>query len=429
MIHLQGVQAVAFRVLVIDADAIERAILLRCVEMLGWTGEAASTTEEALTLFSARPHSILLIDLRLGYAECVTLLRQIRRLHADPALILLPDDDDRTRTAALWAAHELGLRVAGTLRKPIDPYRLHALLLSNPVRPKGARGKRGATFESRLALGFPGAADLDQALRGNEIHTQYQPKTDLATGEIVGVEALARWQSPIFGAVPPDLFIPVAEQSDLIARLTFRVLEDAIRACRQWREVSADCTVAVNISAFVLGDPRLLTTITSLLSDHNVPAGALIVEVAESSILCGQPNAAEALNHIKAMGIRVSMDGFGTGHSSVLSLLRMPYAELKIDRSFVAASGTDPDAWKLIRSTVSLARELGMSVVAEGIETEDISDRLRDAGCDTGQGWFFGRPMQEDAISQWLRREQSVTVADRVSNREAEAPLQLQSWR
>jgi EAL domain-containing protein (putative c-di-GMP-specific phosphodiesterase class I) len=393
MIHLHGTQAVAFRVLIVDAESIEREILARCVEMLGWTGDSAATLDEALTLFSSRAHNIIVIDLRLGQQDAVQLLRKIRRAHADPTVIFVSSATDRIRAAALRVAYDLGLRVAGTLPRPIDPYRLHALLLSNPPRPRG---------NQRRSTRFPSAQDLDQALRDNEIHTEYQPKIDLITGEIVGVEALARWRSPTFGPVPPDQFVPVAEQSDLIARLTFRVLEDAILACRRWRQVRPDCSVAVNISPHVLADPRLLTMVDSVLSHNKMPPDALIAEVAESTIMSTLPVATEVLTRLSIMGVRVSVGGFGTGYSSLLSLLRMPYTELKIDRSFVSSCGIDPEAWKLVRATVLLARELGMHVVAEGVETEDVSDRLRDVGCDLGQGWFFGRPMQEDAMLRWL---------------------------
>jgi EAL domain-containing protein (putative c-di-GMP-specific phosphodiesterase class I) len=160
--------------------------------------------------------------------------------------------------------------------------------------------------------------------------------------------------------------------------------------------------VAVNISPRVLADPKLLTMVGSILGHNNLPPAALIAEVAESTIISTAPLATEVLTRLSIMGVRVSVGGFGTGYSSLLSLLRMPYTELKIDRSFVGSCGIDPEAWKLVRATVSLARELGMHVVAEGIETEDISDRLRDLGCNLGQGWFFGRPMREDAMLRWL---------------------------
>jgi EAL domain-containing protein (putative c-di-GMP-specific phosphodiesterase class I)/AmiR/NasT family two-component response regulator len=393
MIHLHGTQSVAFRVLIVNAEAVERTILARCVEMLGWTADTAGNPDEAAAEFSRRRHNVVVADLRFGEQDGTRLLRQLRRDRADPAVIFVSSLRDPAQPAALRVAHDLGLRVSGTLARPVDPYRLHALLLSNPVRKRGDR---------RLSESSPNAKDLDQALTDGEIHTEYQPKTDLITGEIVGVEALARWRSPILGLIPPDQFVPVAEQSDLINRLTYRVLEDAVVACRQWREVRPGCSVAVNISPYVLANPGLLKMVDAILDKHGMPPDALIAEVTESTLLSNLPVAVEVLTRLSIKGVRVSMDGFGTGCSSVLSLLRMPFTELKIDRSFVGICRTDPEAWRMVRTTVSLARELGMHVVAEGIETEDVSDRLRDVGCDTGQGWYFGRPMQDDAMLRWL---------------------------
>jgi EAL domain-containing protein (putative c-di-GMP-specific phosphodiesterase class I)/AmiR/NasT family two-component response regulator len=393
MIHLHGTQAVAFRVLIVDTDPIERTIFARCVEMLGWTANMATDLDDATAKLTARPHDVVIIDLRQNQQDCTRLLRQLRRDHADPAVIFVAGAGGRTQVVAPRLARELGLRIAGILARPIDPYRLHALLLSQPPRSRGAR---------KLALHYPSAQDLEQALAAEEIHTEYQPKTDLVTGEIVGVEALARWHSPTLGTIPPDQFVAVAEQSDLISRLTARVLRDAIAACRRWRRVRPDCSVAVNISPFILSDPGLLPMVDSILDQNGMPPDSLIAEITESTLLANLPVATEVLTRLSIKGVRVSMDGFGTGYSSVQSLLRMPFTELKIDRSFIGVCRTDPDAWKLVRATVSLARELDMHVVAEGIESEDISDRLRDVGCDMGQGWYFGRPMQDDAMLRWL---------------------------
>ena len=393
MIHLTGTQAVSFRVLIVDDEAIQRLILARCVEMLGWKADTAATLDEAIQKYSAQAHDIVVIDLCLGEQDGMHLLRHLRRDHADPSVIFVSGVDERTRAAAFRVARDLGLRVAGTLAKPIDPYSLHALLRSNPIR---------RNMDQRVVTGAPTAEELDRALRGNEIHTEYQPKTDLQTGEIVGFEALARWQSPTRGLIPPEQFIPVAEESGLINRLTYRILDDAILECRRWRAQRPDCSVAVNISPQVLPDPMLLPKIEAILAKYKLPPGALIAEVTESTMISNLPVATEVLTRLSIKGVRVSMDDFGTGYSSLLSLLRMPFTELKIDRSFVVACHTDPEAWKIVRATVSLARELGMRVVAEGIENEDLSDRLRDAGCDIGQGWFFGRPMTADATSGWI---------------------------
>jgi EAL domain-containing protein (putative c-di-GMP-specific phosphodiesterase class I)/ActR/RegA family two-component response regulator len=393
MIHLHGTQAVAFRVLIAGDEAIERVILARCVEMLGWTADIASNAADATDQFSARPHNVVIIDLRLGAQDSTRLLRRLRHAHADPTVIFVSGGAGRTQVAAWRLARDLGVRVAGTLARPIDPYRLHALLLSNPARPPA---------EQRLTMPCPGAQELDRALREGEVHTEYQPKTSLTTGEIVGVEALARWHSPTLGPVPPDRFVPVAEESDLIARLTFRVLEDAIATCRRWRQIQPGCSVAVNISPRVLADPGLLPMVEAILDRNGMPPDALIAEITESALLAHLPAATDVLTKFSLRGIRVAVDGFGTGCSSVLSLSRMPFTELKIDRSFVGVCGTDPEAGKLVRATVTLGRELGLRVVAEGIETAALSEQLRDVGCDVGQGWYFGRPMQAEAMLRWL---------------------------
>jgi EAL domain-containing protein (putative c-di-GMP-specific phosphodiesterase class I) len=335
------------------------------------------------------------IDLCLGEQDGMHLLRHLRRDRADPSVIFVSGMDDRIRAAAFRIASDLGLRVAGTLAKPIDPYRLHALLLSNPVR---------ALTDVRSNSGCPSAEELTHALGDHQIHTEYQPKTRLLTGEMVGFEALARWDSPGRGSIPPELFIPVAERSDLINRLTYKVLEDAIVACRTWRELQPNCSVAVNVSPHLLSDPKLLTEIDHLLGQNRVPPGALIVEVTESTLISNLPAANEVLTRLSIKGVRISMDDFGTGYSSLQSLLRMPFTELKIDKSFVAVCQTDPEAWKIVRATLSLARELGLRVVAEGIETAAIHNLLRDAGCEMGQGWHSGRPMRTDAIVERLNQ-------------------------
>jgi len=427
MIHLHGTQAVAFRVLVVDKDPIQRLVLARCVEMLGWQADTAENSGEAVDKFAARRHNVVVIDLGVGQPATMRVLRHLRRGHVDPSLIFVSGAADTIQADSLQSARDFGLRIAGILPRPIDPYRLHALLLSNPQSPRS---------EKRLATSYPTAQELDQALRDGELHTEYQPKTDLATGEIVGVEALARWHSPTLGVIPPDQFVRVAEQSDLISRLTFRILEDAIVACRQWREIRPDCSVAVNLSSHVLADPSLLPMVESMLSQNGLPPGALIAEVTESTLLSSLPAATELLTRLSTKGVRVSIDGFGTGYTSLVSLLRMPFAELKIDRSFIGVCRTDPDAWKLVRTTVALARELGMNVVAEGIETEAVSERLRDVGCDVGQGWYFGRPMQNDALLRWLApagtavgqlRELATPMGDKPAKLASTAPRQSKS--
>jgi EAL domain-containing protein (putative c-di-GMP-specific phosphodiesterase class I) len=393
MLHLRATPPLAFRVLIVDADAIQRDIIARCVEMLGWTADTAADPADALDRYRARRHHVVVIDAGFPPPDLRQLLDQLRRCHAAPMVIFVAATDARTAVATRRLARGLGLRVAGTLARPIDPYTLHALLLSNPARV--AAGPRRSNK-------IPDAADLEQALANGELQAEYQPKTDLMTGQIAGVEVLPRWHSANFGLIAPDEFTALAEQSGLIKRLTSRILSQAFLACRRWREERPDFRVAINLSPVVLLDPELPRMLDTLLDEHRLPPGALIAEVAETALLAGSPRAVETLHSLNNRGIRVSLDNFGTGCASLASLLSMPFAELKIDRSFVAACRSDPGARKLVRATVCLARELDALVVAEGVGSEAVARLLRDAGCDIGQGRYFGRPMRADLISRSL---------------------------
>jgi EAL domain-containing protein (putative c-di-GMP-specific phosphodiesterase class I) len=252
-------------------------------------------------------------------------------------------------------------------------------------------------------------AELDGAVRRQEIYPEFQPKIALADGHVAGVEALARWRLAD-GDVTPDVFIPLAERSGLIVPLTFCVLRQGLAACRRWREEHPQCSVAVNISPLVLADPGLPEEIERLLRENALGPGALIAEVTESTVI-GQPLvAAEVLTRLRIKGVRLSIDDFGTGHSSLMTLHRLPYSELKIDRSFVTNCDSDADALKIVRATISMARELGLTVVAEGIETEPVEALVREAGCHIGQGWRFGRSMTEAALAVWLGERSRVPV-------------------
>ncbi len=385
------------RVLIVDDEVIQRLILSRCVELLGWQADTAACLDEAAAKLSAHSYCAVIVDLRLGAQDGIHLLRMLKGNRADPSVIFVSGMDNRTRSAALRVARDQGLRVAGTLSKPINPESLQSLLLADPASLRIDTPPPGN--------GHPSAEELREALYGDEIYTEYQAKTDLATGCIIGVEALARWRSPTHGLISPTQFVLLAEQSDLIDKLTFRVMQDAIMTCRQWRELLPDFSVSVNISPYMLSDPMLLTTLDSLLCRHDLPPEALVAEVTESAMIANLALATEVLTRLSIKGVRVSMDDFGTGYSSLLTLLRMPFTELKIDRSFVSVCHTDPEAWKIVRATVSLSNELGMRVVAEGVETMDLNNRLRDIGCDVGQGWFIGYPLPAAAMQRQLNVE------------------------
>ena len=381
------------RLLVVDDERIQRLIVTRAVESMGFVVDGAADLDEAAEWLSRRRYDAIVIDLALGAREGISLLHMLRGGGADPLVVLISGMDVRVRSASCRLAEALGLRVAGAIEKPIVPAMLRALLQDVPRREAADKVAPGAV---------PSAAELADAVERGEIKVAFQPKIGLVSRRVAGLEALARWQPAGSAPVQPDLFVPLAERHGLIAKLTRDVLRDSLDACRRWRDRHPDCGVAVNISPLVLANPTLPEEIEAALAHAGVAPGALIAEITEGVVIADPVLATEVLTRLRIKGVRLAIDDFGTGHSSMLSLMRLPFTELKIDRSFVACCETDPEAWKIIRATISLAHELGLDVVAEGVESASIEQRLIGAGCDIGQGWRFGRPMPAAAIDAWF---------------------------
>jgi diguanylate cyclase (GGDEF)-like protein len=266
----------------------------------------------------------------------------------------------------------------------------------------------GATDDSNARLGMLG--DLRRALEaGDEITLNYQPKTDIGTGALAGVEALARWKHPAKGPISPGAFIPVLEATTLIHKFTDQVLTQALRQARAWLDAGHRIPVAVNISTRSLLDTGFPERLAGLLRQAGVPGDQLCIEVTEHSIMSDPNTAIETLTRIRGLGVKTSIDDYGTGYSSMTYLRLLPLDELKIDRSFVTDVATDRGSLALVASTVELGHNLGLTVVAEGIEDAGTLATLRSIGCDLAQGFHLARPMTAEALTQSLR--QPVAVA------------------
>ena len=252
---------------------------------------------------------------------------------------------------------------------------------------------------SRLALG----GELRQAIEGHELDIHYQPKVQLSTGRVTGVEALARWTHPTEGPIPPDEFIPVAEEAGLGRELTLGILDGALRQCRTWRDQGLDLDVSVNLSARNL-QLQLPNDVARLLDKHHLPPDKLVLEMTESIIMVHPVRALEVVEELNAMGVGLAIDDFGTGYSSLAYLTRLPVQEIKIDKSFVMGM-EEPDNAVIVRSTVDLGSNLNLRVVAEGVETEEMWIRLQELGCDLAQGYYLSRPRSSDKLSAWLREQ------------------------
>jgi len=243
--------------------------------------------------------------------------------------------------------------------------------------------------------------ELRQALTEGELRLYLQPKLALDTATVVGAEALVRWQHPTRGLVPPMQFIPFAEQTGFIRVLTIWIFEEAARHWQMLHDEGLKLVLSVNLSTRDLLDLELPQKFDALLIKHQVPAEAFCLEITESAIMDDPQRALNTLNGLSALGFKLSIDDFGTGYSSLAYLKRLPVDELKIDQSFVRSMETDPDDAKIVRSTIDLAHNLGLCVVAEGVENAKVWDMLRELNCDQAQGYHMGKPMQASEFAQW----------------------------
>jgi diguanylate cyclase (GGDEF)-like protein len=248
-------------------------------------------------------------------------------------------------------------------------------------------------------------ADLQIALTRDELELHYQPQLSLSSGRITGVEALVRWRHPRLGLLSPDVFIPLAESGGLIDKLTLTVLGQATTQCRHWYDLGLDVTVAVNLSARGVASPLMCEAVAGALASSGLPPDRLILEITESSVMGDPAQTVPALNRLVALGVSLSLDDFGTGYSSLAYLQRLPVREIKIDRSFVLGLADPHSAHAsevLIRSIIALGTSLGLTVVAEGVEDEDMLQLLRRLGCDLAQGYHICRPTEPVALTHRL---------------------------
>ncbi|MGI5240957.1 putative bifunctional diguanylate cyclase/phosphodiesterase [Dactylosporangium sp. CA-139066] len=399
-----------------------------------------SRTTEA---FEGEP-SVLMLDLdrfkevndTLGHHYGDELLRQVARratgavrtgdtvarLAGDEFAILLPDtgSEDAVQLAQrvqaeLHRSFVLGDVTVdieasiGVASAPQDAASADELLRCADIAMYAAKDAKTGTVAYRPAMHAEDSSrllllgDLRRALETeDQITLHYQPKVRLSDGGLSGVEALVRWQHPVRGPIAPNDFIPVAETTGLINRLTLYVLRRALAQTRAWLDAGREVPVAVNLSPRCLLDPALVEHVTRLLGEHRVPAALLRLEVTESAVMANPAQATATLRQLHDLGVHLSIDDYGTGYSSMAYLKQLPVDELKVDRTFVQHMDTDHDDAVLVRGAIELGHNLGMTVVAEGVEGSAHVDALHELGCDIAQGFHYARPMPAEQLDAWL---------------------------
>jgi len=253
----------------------------------------------------------------------------------------------------------------------------------------------------RMAL----LADLRDLLANGGLGLAFQPCIDIKTGLARGFEALARWDHPTRGPVPPTAFIPLAEYSGLIKPLTEQMLARSLEHCREWNEQGADVDIAVNVSIRNLADADFPDLVARLLTVHSFAPERLVLEVTESLVMADLDEYVRTLTHIRRLGVRVALDDFGSGYSSLTQLHRLPVTQAKIDRGFIERLGS-PDGDSVVRGAVDIAHALRLETVAEGVASMEVLERLGALGCDLAQGFAIGMPMHSSEVLPWIRGRQ-----------------------
>jgi EAL domain-containing protein (putative c-di-GMP-specific phosphodiesterase class I) len=386
------------RLLVIDDDPTLAAFVVRAAKSLGF--ETVQTDDPALFLKHAAEWAptVAVIDLLMPKVDGVQLIRALADMHSKTQIVLASGMDARTIDTVRRLGESQGLKIAGILAKPM---RLQAL--RDMLQP--------LFIESQDVT----ADMLREAIATKALTVHYQPKLSLESLQMVGVEALARWVLPSGRSVPPDVFIRLAESTDQIDDLTDQVVDIAVQQAAAWRGSGLELpvSVAVNISALNLRRRELPERILATCKRAGLPPDALTLEITETATMNDAIMMMEVLTRLRIQGFKLSLDDFGTGYSSMVQLVRLPFTEIKIDRSFVAEMERVSDSATVAKLVVDLGHSLGLKVTAEGIETQTACAMLREFGCDLGQGYLFSKPAPADAIPKlaWAGATKPTAVA------------------
>jgi EAL domain-containing protein (putative c-di-GMP-specific phosphodiesterase class I)/FixJ family two-component response regulator len=386
--------------LVVDDDDFVRRLLIRQLTSLGFTrveGAANGATARA-HLAGAERLGLVICDLVMPDVDGVELIREIAQLQPQAPVVLVSRMDPKMLRSVEALARERALWILGALQKPVRIDQLQALVAQIAAGPPRARVVAEAVQV--------GPDELRAALEAGAIEAWVQPKVAVADGALAGVEALARWPRPGQPAVPPDVFIAVAEQHGLIDALTETMLRQALQACGDWERGGLRTHVSVNIAVASLNRLRLPETITGLAAGYGVEPQQVTIEVTESGVMADPVMALDILTRLRLRGFALSIDDFGAGYSSLKQLRRVPFTELKIDMSFVRPMLEDEEAARIVQSSVRLAQELELTSVAEGVESARHLERLRAFGCDVAQGYFIARPFPAAQLPEWARARQ-----------------------
>jgi len=380
---------------ILDDDEQYAELLTEVANNAGWK---ASHEQSPYQFFNKtiEPHAVLVLDLNMPEMDGIEVIRKLADKNLHLLLILISGFDTRVLHSAQQLAKAHDFKVIATLAKPVPIHEFIEVLeqTSTNIRHE----KKAPAIKQNIS-----PEELQHGLNEHQFILHYQPQVNMKTSKFEGVESLVRWQHPERGLVYPDQFIQLAEQNDLIDQLTEEVITLAVEQNKEWQTENFSIPISVNVSAQNITSLSLPEQLKELTDKHAVTPENITLEITESAVMKQLTSSLDVLNRLRMKGFSLSIDDFGTGYSSLTHLYQAPFTELKIDQNFVDHMTNDAEALVIVKICIMLGQMLGMRLVAEGVETQEIWHELKSLGCDIAQGYFIAKPMSADELLIWAK--------------------------
>jgi len=381
-----------FKLLVVDDEPEFAEFVTDVAENINFDVISTSDPMEFAALYIS-DLNVIVLDLFMPKIDGIELLRYMFDCNCKASIIFMSGKDIGVLHSAQNIAEELGMTVLGVLTKPFFVNQLEELL---------AKYVLYTSTTTTNTPELPSISDIRTAIDNEELYLVYQPQLKISDRAVLGVEALVRWEHPTRGLIPPGIFIPIAEENNLISDITSFVNKTAIRQQGEWLKAGIDLRMSINMSPKILDDLELPEKLTAYAIEVGASIENINIEVTETALMSDVVRYMDILTRLKMKGFTLSIDDFGTGYSSLQQLVRIPFNELKIDQAFINKIDTDKDCRTICEISILLAHKLDMTVIAEGIESEAVWKILKELGCDEGQGYWMGMPMLPNEIEPWI---------------------------
>ncbi|UXY53475.1 EAL domain-containing response regulator [Pseudomonas tohonis] len=384
-------------ILVLEDEPFQRLLAIAALERMGLARiHGAEDGDQALAMLQACGGvDIVLCDLRMAGMDGLAFLRHASQRGLLRAVMLASAVEPVLRQATISMIRCLGVEFLGDLGKPFDIDRATHLL-------RGFAPEQEQLPAAPEVIELPSLAEIAEGFERDEFEAWFQPKVDMRDGALRGAEMLARWRHPQHGFLSPAQFLPQMEASGLVDRLFWRLLDQGLAVQQQLAQEGRQVELAINIQPIQLGDRQMVERVARRLMDSGLPGEGLTFEVTETGLLRAPATSLENLVRLRLMGCGLAMDDFGAGYSSLDRLCALPFTQIKLDASFIRKLQSQPRCGAVIRSSVTLAEAMGISLVVEGVETLEQKTRLLELGCVQAQGYYFARPMEGSAFRRWI---------------------------